>query len=122
MAVTKDRLTNVPAFIGELDAGVFENKLSAVLNDVATGVINCRADGEVTIKMKFKAMDENRVKISHKLSSVRPTPRGKSSEEDTTETPMFVNRGGKLTILPEDQGQLLTIAGEPDGKLRSAGK
>ncbi|EON6015068.1 hypothetical protein MXE98_25350, partial [Escherichia coli S88] len=25
------------------------------------------------------------------------------------------------TILQEDQGQLLTLAGEPDGKLRAAG-
>ncbi|EKD4512065.1 hypothetical protein ORP98_004476, partial [Escherichia coli] len=31
--------------------------------------------------------------------------RGKISEEDTTETPMYVNRGGRLTILQEDQGQ-----------------
>ncbi|MGT7599996.1 hypothetical protein ACRW5A_05735, partial [Escherichia coli] len=31
------------------------------------------------------------------------------------------NRGGRLTILQEDQGQLLTLAGEPDGKLRAAG-
>ncbi|NAK89837.1 DUF2303 family protein [Escherichia coli] len=44
------------------------------------------------------------------------------SEEDTTETPMYVNRGGRLTILQEDQGQLLTLAGEPDGKLRAAGR
>ncbi|MDZ6656041.1 protein YfdP, partial [Escherichia coli] len=47
---------------------------------------------------------------------------GKISEEDTTETPMYVNRGGRLTILQEDQGQLLTLAGEPDGRLRAAGR
>lgn len=41
---------------------------------------------------------------------------------ETTETPMYVNRGGRLTILQEDQGQLLTLAGEPDGKLRAAGR
>ncbi|ROW62728.1 hypothetical protein C3444_22355 [Escherichia coli] len=51
-----------------------------------------------------------------------PVNRGKISEEDTTETPMYVNRGGRLTILQEDQGQLLTLAGEPDGKLRAAGR
>ncbi len=71
--------------------------------------------------LKPKSADENRVKIKHKLSYVRPTNRGKISEEDTTETPMYVNRGGRLTILQEDQGQLLTLAGEPDGKLRAAG-
>ncbi len=59
-------------------------------------------------------------KSKHKLSYVRPTNRGKISEEDTTETPMYVNRGGRLTILQEDQG-ITTLAGEPDGKLRAAG-
>ena len=112
-----NRETNIPEFIGELDAGVFENKLSAVLNDVAKGVMNTRAKGEVTIKLSFSPMDENRVKISHKLTFVIPTPRGKTSEEDTTETPMYVNRGGKLTILPEDQGQLFDIKGQPVGRI-----
>ncbi len=91
--MASERSTDVQAFIGELDGGVFETKI-----------------------------DENRVKIKHKLSYVRPTNRGKISEEDTTETPMYVNRGGRLTILQEDQGQLLTLAGEPDGKLRAAGR
>ncbi len=60
------------------------------------------------------------MKIKHKLSYVRPTNRGKISEEDTTETPMlYVNCGGRLTILQEDQGQLLTLAVNLTGKLRS---
>lgn len=61
------------------------------------------------------------MKIKHKLSYVRPTNRGKISEEDTTETPMYVNRGGRLTILQEDQGTITDSCGEPDGKLRAAG-
>ncbi|NIZ28800.1 hypothetical protein GSL00_30645 [Escherichia coli] len=77
--------------------------------------------GKVSLNLEIEPFDENRVKIKHKLSYVRPTNRGKISEEDTTETPMYVNRGGRLTILQEDQGQLLTLAGEPDGKLRAAG-
>ncbi|EKQ6287723.1 hypothetical protein [Escherichia coli] len=101
--MASERSTDVQAFIGELDGGVFETKIGAVLSEVASGVMN-------------------RVKIKHKLSYVRPTNRGKISEEDTTETPMYVNRGGRLTILQEDQGQLLTLAGEPDGKLRAAGR
>ncbi|HAM4386339.1 TPA: hypothetical protein IBW31_000603 [Escherichia coli] len=60
--------------------------------------------------------------VSPRLSDFVPLNRGKISEEDTTETPMYVNRGGRLTILQEDQGQLLTLAGEPDGKLRAAGR
>ncbi|WP_435300770.1 hypothetical protein [Escherichia coli] len=109
------------AFIGELDGGVFETKIGAVLSEVASGVMNTKTKGKVSLNLEIEPFDESRVKIKHKLSYVRPTNRGKISEEDTTETPMYVNRGGRLTILQEDQGQLLTLAGEPDGKLRAAG-
>lgn len=112
----------VQAFIGELDGGVFETKIGAVLSEVASGVMNTKTKGKVSLNLEIEPFDENRVKIKHKLSYVRPTNRGKISEEDTTETPMYVNRGGRLTILQEDQGQLLTLAGEPDGKLRAAGR
>ncbi len=60
--------------------------------------------GKVSLNTEIEPFDENRVKIKHKLSYVRPTNRGKISEEDTTETPMYVNRGGRLTILQEDRG------------------
>lgn len=109
--MASERSTDVQAFIGELDGGVFETKIGAVLSEVASGVMNTKTKGKVSLNLKIK----------HKLSYVRPTNRGKISEEDTTETPMYVNRGGRLTILQEDQGQLLTLAGEPDGKLRAAG-
>ena len=89
--MSNDRMTVVPDFLGELDAGVFMNKIAAALNTTALGVLN-----------------------------VTPTPRGKASEEDTTETPMWVNKGGKLTILQEDQGQLFGINGGVDGKLKAA--
>ena len=59
--MASERSTDVQAFIGELDGGVFETKIGAVLSEVASGV-------------------------------------------------------------QEDQGQLLTLAGEPDGKLRAAGR
>jgi len=121
--MSNERATKVPDFIGELDGGVFENKISMALSEVAFGVLNNGQKGKVTLTFELDRMsnsvDEKRVLIKHKLAYVRPTPRGKSSEEDTTETPMYVNRGGKLTILQEDQGQLLTLAGEPDGKLRA---
>ncbi len=110
--MASERSTDVQAFIGELDGGVFETKIGAVLSEVASGVMNTKTKGKVSLNLE----------IEHKLSYVRPTNRGKISEEDTTETPMYVNRGGRLTILQEDQGQLLTLAGEPDGKLRAAGR
>ena len=114
--MASERSTDVQAFIGELDGGVFETKIGAVLSEVASGVMNTKTKGKVSLNLEIEPFDENRVKIKHKLSYVRPTNRGK-----ITETPMYVNRGGRLTILQEDQGQLLTLAGEPDGKLRAAG-
>ncbi|HAB5803668.1 TPA_asm: DUF2303 family protein [Salmonella enterica subsp. enterica serovar Havana] len=35
-----DRMTVVPDFLGELDAGVFMNKIAAALNTVGLGVLN----------------------------------------------------------------------------------
>ncbi|MBK5145283.1 hypothetical protein I2494_16475 [Budviciaceae bacterium BWR-B9] len=122
--MSDDRMTVIPDFFGELDAGVFQNKFAAALNNVALGVLNNAGKGKVTITLNIErlnnSIEEKRVGIKHTLSFTTPTPRGKSSEEDTTETPMYVNKGGKLTILQEDQGQLFTLAGKPDGKLSAA--
>lgn len=106
---------------GSWTAAYLKPKSALFLSEVASGVMNTKTKGKVSLNLEIEPFDENRVKIKHKLSYVRPTNRGKISEEDTTETPMYVNRGGRLTILQEDQGQLLTLAGEPDGKLRAAG-
>jgi len=124
VTMRNDRMTVVPDFLGELDAGVFMNKIAAALNNTALGVLNNGNKGKVTLTFDFERMgnsvEEKRVKIKHKLQYVTPTPRGKATEEDTTETPMWVNKGGKLTILQEDQGNLFTLAGDPDGQLRAA--
>ncbi|MDH0063189.1 hypothetical protein [Leclercia adecarboxylata] len=121
--MSNERLTDVPEFMGELDGGVFQNKIAVALSEVAFGVLNNGQKGKVTLTFELDRMsnsvEEKRVMIKHKLAYVRPTPRGKSSEEDSTETPMYVNRGGKLTILQEDQGQLFTLAGDSDAKLRA---
>jgi hypothetical protein len=122
--MSNDRMTVVPDFLGELDAGVFMNKIAAALNNTALGVLNNGSKGKVVLTFDMERMgssvEEKRVKIKHKLQYVTPTPRGKATEEDTTETPMWVNRGGKLTILQEDQGNLFTLDGKTDGKLKAA--
>lgn len=123
-SMSEDRKTNVPDFLGELDAGVFMNKVSAALNATALGVLNNGGKGKLVITLDLdrlsNSVEEKRVGIKHQLKFVTPTPRGKVSEEDTTETPMYVGKGGKLTILQEDQGQLFTVDGKTDGKLRVA--
>lgn len=94
---------NIPDFIGELDAGLFENKLATALSEVALGVLANDKQGKVTVEFSFKKMDSDNpsVQIQHKLSYTKPTKRGKSSEEDTTATPMYVHKGGVLSVTPE---------------------
>ncbi|MDC9623886.1 hypothetical protein ACR71G_10840 [Xenorhabdus bovienii] len=121
--MSESKKTVVPEFISELDGGVFENKLSASLNAVALGVLNNGGKGKVIVEMDISrlnnSIEEKRIMISHKLKFTAPTPRGKSSEEDTTETPMYVGKGGKLTVMQEDQGSLFSINGEPDRKIKA---
>lgn len=107
--------TNVTEFIGELDAGIFENKLSAALSEVALGVLNHDKVGTVKLEFTLKKMDSDnpQVQIQHKLSYVKPTKRGKSSEEDTTATPMYVHKGGVLSVTP-DKEQMPIFAGSDD--------
>ncbi|EBM5663470.1 hypothetical protein L3L93_001605 [Salmonella enterica] len=111
--------TNVENFIKELDGGVFIDKVGAVLSEVALGVNSTNKKGKVIIEMELSSLDENRVSIAHKLKFNRPTMRGSKSEEDTTNTPMYVNKGGELTLFRKDQGQLFDINGQADGKLKT---
>lgn len=104
--MSNDRMTNVPDFLGELDAGVFINKIAGALNTAALGVLNNGSKGKVVLTFDIDRMgnsiEEKRVMIKHKLQYITPT------------------RGGKLTILQEDQGNLFTLGGDPDAKLRTA--
>lgn len=114
-----ERQTDVATFISDLDGGVFEQKYGTILSDVALSVNNTSKKGKVTIEIEFSALDENRVTLSHKLKFTAPTMRGNRSEENTTSTPMYVNKGGRLSLFKEDQGQLFTPQGEMDGKLKT---
>lgn len=105
--------TDVKELFSDLDAGVFENKIGVALSEVAQGVLNNRAKGSVIIEINLEAMNEMQVMLSHKLKFTKPTSRGKSSEEDTTHTPMYVGRGGNLSLHMEDQEQLFS----KDGKI-----
>lgn len=44
--MASERSTDVQAFIGELDGGVFETKIGAVLSEVASGVMNTKTKGK----------------------------------------------------------------------------
>ncbi|WP_431688772.1 hypothetical protein [Hahella sp. NBU794] len=99
--------TNVTNFIADLDGGVFEEKLSHALSLVASGVVEHNKTGKVKIELDISRIGNSyQVSIGHKLSFMAPTSRGKTSEEDSTQTPMHVGSKGKLTLFPEGQNQL----------------
>ncbi len=58
--MSNDRMTNVPDFLGELDAGVFINKIAGALNTAALGVLNNGSKGKVVL-----TFDIDRRKASH---------------------------------------------------------
>lgn len=105
--------TEVPQFIADLNAGVFEQTLALALSEVAAAVIDNGSTGHVTVKFDLRQISQStQVAVKHKLSYTRPTSSGKRSEEATHETPMYVGKGGKMTFFPENQNQMFTKTGE----------
>jgi hypothetical protein len=93
--------------LAELDAGVFAQKLARAMADTALGVVITSKKGRVTVQLDIAPIGtSHQVSIAHKLSFAKPTGNGKVSEENTTETPVYVGAGGKLTILPDNQPDL----------------
>ncbi len=110
--------THIPTFFADLDIGVFEKKLAHALSDVAAGVIDHSHAGKITITLDLKQIgNSQQVMVEHKLAFTRPTSKGKISEEDTTQTPMYVGEKGAMTIFPEGQGQLLDKHGAANPNL-----
>lgn len=105
--------TQVEQFIADLDGGVFEEKLSRILSDVAGATIDYNAKGQVIIQLDFKQIgSSDQVQIDHCIKYKRPTNKGSISEVNTTTTPMYVGSKGALTFFPENQGQLFGKKGE----------
>lgn len=107
--------TDVTQFIEDLDGGVLQQKLARALSEVAGGVVDHNTKGKVTLTMELDRIGNSyQVNVSHKLLFTVPTLRGKVTEENTTSTPMHVNTGGRMSIFPENQGQMFTRTGEPE--------
>jgi len=97
--------TDVPLFMQSLDFGKFAEKLSLVLSEVAahTGEYGMgKKVGKVNLSITMARMgsEGNQLLLSHKIEKQVPTARGKATEEDTTETAMFIHAGGELSDSP----------------------
>lgn len=99
--------TSFRELLGELNAGVFEQKLDAALSACALNTAfygDKGKTGEVTIKLTLTRIGEsNQVAMKHSLEFKKPTTRGSATEKDTTETPLHVGVGGRLTVTPDTQ-------------------
>lgn len=96
--------TDVSEFLSDLDAGVFERKLSVALSQAAAAVVDHDKAGEVTVKFSLKKIaGTSQVSCSHLLKFSRPTSGGKVSEEDSRDTVLHVGKNGRLSLVPETQ-------------------
>lgn len=100
--------TDFPKILEDMNAGVFEQQINRAMSDVAANVATYGKKGEVVLKFRLKRIgNSNQVVIDHSIKSVIPLERGKITEEHESETPMHVAKGGKLSLYPHEQGDLL---------------
>ena len=102
----------------DLDAGLFIRKLSRALADTALAVASQDGKskkGQVTVTFNIGRLSDNgnQVVMEHKLAYSRPTKRGKATEQDSTETAMYVAGNGAMTLLPYKQEDLFKQASAP---------
>lgn len=100
-------------FIGELEAGVFEQKLETALREAAMAAIITGKKATVDVKLTLKQIsDTHQVIVNTNLKYKLPKPQGSASEENASLTPMHVGQGGTLSMFPEKQEQLFDKHGQ----------
>lgn len=93
--------------LGEFDAGIFVSKATEALKLAALGTIQSSKKGSVTIVLELERIgSSDSVQVKHTLKYTKPTINGKATEENTTSTPMYVDKNGFLTINPQTQDDL----------------
>lgn len=91
--------TDIPGFIGDLDASMFERKLSIAISQVAASVVDFDKGGKVQIDFAFERIEgTSQVRIEHTLKFIRPTIDGKAGEEEKRATVFHVGKGGALSL------------------------
>ena len=99
--------TDAPQFVADLSGGNFAQQLGIAISEVAQGVVANGKKGQVKVTIDIARIGEsNQVNISHTLAYVEPTAKGKRSEDTTSETPMYLNNDGSVTIFANHTKQL----------------
>ncbi|AUX84892.1 hypothetical protein C3F34_01595 [Acinetobacter sp. ACNIH2] len=105
--MSNNKQTDAPQFIADLSGGNFAQQLGIAISEVAQGVVANGKKGKVQVTIDVSHIGEsNQVNISHTLAYVEPTAKGKRSEDTTSETPMYLNNDGSVTIFANHTKQL----------------
>lgn len=108
------RPSDLQEVFSDLDGGVFKEKIESILSIVSGAVIAHGKKGKIQINLDISQIsNSHQVNIDHELKYTQPKERGQITETDKQSTPMSVNKGGKLTLFPEDQMQMFGRNGEP---------
>lgn len=116
MSASQNQSTDLDVFMPDLNGGVFKDYIEHMLSQVALAVIQYDRVGQVqiTFDMKKVAGGLDQVMIGHELKYKLPKKRGMLAESDKESTPFYVGKGGRMTLLPDNHGQMFTKAGEPN--------
>lgn len=99
------KATDIQEFLSNLEGGVLQEALGHIVSDVAFAVRHndSRIKGRVNISLSFEKLNDDQVMVTHKVEFKKPTNKGSISEDRESQTPMFVNKGGELTVFRKDQ-------------------
>lgn len=104
--------TDVSELIQDLDAGMFDRKLSVALSTVAAACVDHDKAGKVIVEFTFKKVPgSTQVLCAHQLKFIRPTLDGQASEIEKRTTPLHVGKFGRLSAAPENQLSFLDRSG-----------
>lgn len=108
--------TEFDTLLHDLNGGVFLQQLNAAITDVSSNVVAHGKAGSVSIDLSIKRIgDTMQVNVQHKITASVPKPRGKITEENTTETPLHCD-AGRLTLFPDVQSKMDLGAGAATGR------
>ncbi len=111
---------NLDEILGELDAGIFVQKIERALKESALGTIISGKKGNVTISLELEQVGDSSVNVKHTLKYTKPAKNGKLMEENTTQTHMYVDNFGYLTINTQMQDDIFK-ATETSGNITKIG-
>lgn len=101
--------TDVTRFFEDLDGGVLAERLGTILSHAAAAATdNPKKKAKVTLDLTIENIGSgHQVGILHKLAFKVPTKHGTTSEDHATETVMYVNTGGEMTLEPKNQFDMI---------------